>query len=78
MAQLSRFHIRVNHGDKDITVQYYFVHKNYATMSEKEQTKAFDEAVKELDFIYKTYGRFATQTGVERFFKHHGFERTIP
>lgn len=72
-----RFHIRVNTGDNDTTNTYYFIHKNYATVSNDEQYKAFDSAVKELDRIYKNYGRFATSTGVINLFKDFGFEQTI-
>ena len=75
---MQRFHIRVNNGDKDETVMYYFVHKKWNEITEEEQEKAFDKAVKELDRVYKTYGRFATQTGVTRLFESFGFERTLP
>ena len=34
----------------------------------------FNEAVKELNRVYKTYGRFATTTGVIRLFESFGFE----
>lgn len=73
-----RYSIRVNHGDADVTVKYYFVHRNFASMTDEEQNKAFDRAVKELNRIYKTYGRFATESGVVSFFSSFGFERTIP
>lgn len=72
-----RYSIRVNTGDDDITIQYQFVHKDWKNISKEEQDKAFDSAVKELDRVYKTYGRFATQSGVERLFNSFGFERTI-
>ena len=72
-----RFHIRINTGDNDTTNTYYFVHKDYAEISNDEQEKAFDSAVKELDRIYKTYGRFATPTGVVNLFKDFGFEQAI-
>lgn len=68
-----RFSIRVNYGDNDTTVKFDFVHKDWNTMSNDEQYKAFDKAVKELDHIYKTYGRFATTTGVLRLFDSFGF-----
>ena len=66
-----RFHIRVNTGDKDITKMYWFVHKQWSTLSEEEQAK-------ELNHIYKDYGRFATSVGVHKFFDSHGFEITVP
>lgn len=69
-----RYNIRVNNGDDNITVKYEFVHKDYATMTNEEQDKTFNEAVKELDRIYKNYGRFATTTGVVRLFNSFGFE----
>ena len=37
---------------------------------------AFNDAVTELNRVYKNYGRFATQTGVTRLFESFGFERT--
>lgn len=73
-----RYHISVNNGDNDVTVKYYFVHKNWNTISKDESDKAFDAAVKELDRIYKTYGRFATEVGVCRLFESFGFDRTYP
>lgn len=69
-----RYNIRVNSGDDDVTIKYEFVHKDYANLSAEEQDKAFDKAVKELDRIYKTYGRFATTAGVVRLFNSFGFE----
>ena len=72
------FHIRVNTGDHDVTRMYWFVHKQYATLTAEEQSEDWDKAVKELNHIYKDYGRFATPTGVMRFFGAHGFEITIP
>ncbi len=71
-----RYHIRVNTGDKDKTHMYYFVHESWQTVSEDYTDKAFDVAVSELNRIYKTYGRFATQTGVIRLFKSFGFMQT--
>lgn len=73
-----RYHISVNNGDKDVTVKYYFVHKDWNTISKEESDKAFDAAVKELDRIYKTYGRFATEVGVCRLFESFGFDRAYP
>lgn len=71
-----KYHIRVNHGDDDKTVQYHFVHKDWATISQEDSDVAFNDAVTELNRIYKTYGRFATQVGVLRLFDSFGFERT--
>ncbi len=73
-----RYKIRVNNGNENVTIQYYFYHKDYETMTREEQDAKFDEAVKELNRIYKTYGRFATQTGVTRLFESFGFVRTMP
>jgi len=70
------FHIRVNIGDKNETIQFYFSYKD-SSASEKEQTEQFDKAVKELNHIYDDYGRFATVVGVTRLFASFGFERTI-
>ena len=69
-----RYNIRINHGDNDITTRFEFVHKNWKTISAEESDKAFNEAVKELNRVYKTYGRFATTTGVIRLFESFGFE----
>lgn len=73
-----RFHINVNVGDKDETVRFFFIHKDFETLSDNEQNVAFDKAVKELNHIYKDYGRFATQIGVTRLFEAFGFERSTP
>ena len=72
-----RYNIRVNTGDNDVTHVYYFVHKDWNNISQEDSDKAFHEAVTELNRIYKTYGRFATQVGVTRLFESFGFERTI-
>ena len=69
-----KFSIKVNYGDADTTASFDFVHKNWNVLSSEEQTEAFDKAVKELDRIYKTYGRFATTTGVLRLFNSFGFD----
>lgn len=69
-----RYFIRVNNGDNDTAVKYSFVHKDWDKLSKEEQDKAFDNAVKELERIYKSYGRFATTTGVIRLFSSFGFE----
>lgn len=71
------FHIRVKTGDKDMVHQYHFAYKDQS-VSDKEQAKKWDKAVKELNHIYQDYGRFATRTGVYRFFDYHGFEMTVP
>ena len=44
-----RYSIRINHGDNNITTQFYFVHKDWQTISQEESNKAFDKAVKELN-----------------------------
>ena len=71
-----RHRIRVNVGDKNVTVLFYFIHKDWATISEEESARLFDEAVKELNHVYKDYGRFATGIGVTKLFESYGFERT--
>ena len=72
-----RFHINVNYGDADTTKLFWFVHKNYQNLSDDEQALEFDKAVKELDRIYKTYGRFATTVGIKRLFDSFGFEESV-
>lgn len=72
-----RYFIRVNHGDANLTVKYSFVHKDWQSLSKEEQDAAFNNAVIELDRIYKTYGRFATQVGVLRLFNFFGFELSM-
>ena len=74
---MTRYHINVKTGDDNVTNTYYFVHKQWADISPEESDKAFDNAVHELDYIYKTYGRFATSVGVIRLFDKFGFENTI-
>lgn len=69
-----RYFIRVNNGDNNTTVKYSFVHKDCDKLSKEEQDKAFDSAVKELERIYKSYGRFATTTGVIQLFSSFCFE----
>ena len=75
--QTVKYNISINHGDNNTTTRFYFVHKDYQTLSKEEQDKAFDAAVKELNHIYKDYGRFATTVGVCKLFEKFGFERTI-
>lgn len=72
-----RYNIRVNYGDADITKKFEFVHKSWNSLSNEEQDKAFDDAVKELNRVYSTYGRFATSTGIIRLFDSFGFELSI-
>lgn len=57
-----RYNIRI----KDVTTKFYFVHKDYQTLNEEQQSVEFDKAVKELERVYKTYGRFATEKAVDR------------
>lgn len=73
-----RYNIRINIGDKDVTTKFYFVHKDYQTLNEEQQNVEFDKAVKELERVYKNYGRFATEKAVESLFRGFGFERTVP
>lgn len=72
-----RYNIRVNYGDSDITKKFEFVHKSWNSLSNEEQDKAFDKAVKELNRVYSTYGRFATSTGIIKLFDSFGFELSI-
>lgn len=72
-----RYHIRVKTGDNNKTHMYWFIHKDHATMTNDEMDEQFDKAVKELNRVYQTYGRFATTTGVVRLFNSFGFEQTI-
>ena len=72
-----RYQIRVNVGSEERTIMFYFVHKEWQSKSDEEQNKEFDDAVKELNRIYKEYGRFATTTAVTRLFDKYGFERSI-
>ena len=70
-----RYNIRINTGDNNHTDTYYFCHQD-PNISQEESDKQFDRAVKELDHIYKDYGRFATSVGVTKLFEKFGFERT--
>ena len=63
-----RYNIRITHGDNEFVKTYYFVHKKWNTISKEDSDKAFNDAVQELNHIYKTYGRFATETGILRLF----------
>ena len=71
-----RYHISVNTGDNNKTVKYFFVHKDWANISQEDSDSAFNDAVTELNRIYKNYGRFATEIGVQKLFDSFGFERT--
>lgn len=67
------FDITINHGDADIEKQYQFIHKDWKNLPESEQRLQFRAAKNELDYVYKTYGRFATQVGIIKLFEHFGF-----
>ena len=73
-----RYSIRVNVGDEDKTVKFQFAHKDFMTLNEEQQNEQFDKAVKELDHIYKDYGRFATTKGVCNLFESFGFIQSTP
>ena len=68
-----RYRIRICTGDNNTERTYHFVHKDYEKLSTEEQDIKFNEAVEELNRIYKNYGRFATNTGVIRLFSSYGF-----
>lgn len=72
-----RYNIHVNSGNENKTISYYFVHKDWATISEEDSNKEFDKAVQELNRIYQNYGRFATEIGVVKLFESFGFIRTM-
>ena len=57
--------------------KFEFVHKSWNSLSNEEQDKAFDKAVKELNRVYSTYGRFATSTGIIKLFDSFGFELSV-
>ena len=69
--------INIAYGDEKIVKTFYFIPKDTSWTIEK-RIEEFDKAVKELDYIYESFGRFATTTGVCNLFKKYGFERTIP
>lgn len=73
-----RYHIRINTGDNNSTHTYYFIHRNYKDLTVDEQNMLFNEAVTELNRVYKDYGRFATSVGVVKLFDSFGFEQTTP
>lgn len=70
-----RYNICINIGDANKTVKFFFVHKDWDIVNKEDSDKDFDAAVKELDRIYKNYGRFATEVGVTKLFESFGFER---
>ena len=72
------FQIKISTGDADKVRVYHFSHKQCDTVSIEQQKDDFDTAVKEINHIYKDYGRFATSVGVLRLFDKFGFERTVP
>ena len=72
-----RFYINVNIGDDERTVKFWFVHKNYDTLSEEEQQADWQKAIDEINHVYKEYGRFATEIGVCKLFNKFGFERSV-
>lgn len=72
-----RYNIRINYGDSNTTKKFYFVHKDTNKLSIEEQNEVFDKVVKELDRIYRTYGKFVTQIGITNLFKHFRFEECI-
>lgn len=69
-----RYNIRIAYGNENNIDTFYFVYKDFNFATKEEQDKAFDTAIKELNFIYSTYGRFATKVGITRLFNHFGFE----
>lgn len=72
-----RYNIRITYGDANITKKFEFIHKSWDFLSNDEQDKAFDKAVKELNRVYSTYGRFATSTDIIKLFDSFGFELSI-
>lgn len=73
-----RYNIRIAYGDKKACRKFYYVHERFNELSEEEQDAAFNDAVTELDRIYKNYGRFATINGINALFKEFGFVETTP
>lgn len=73
-----RYNIRINIGNEDRTVKFYFVHKNWQKLTEDEQQNDWQKALDELNHIYKDYGRFATEAAVTSLFNKFKFERTVP
>lgn len=57
--------------------KFEFVHKSWGSLSNDEQDKAFDKAVKELNRVYSTYGRFVTFTCIIKLFDSFGFELSV-
>lgn len=73
-----RYNIRITYGDKETCKKFYFVHRDWDKLSEDEQNKLFNEAITELNRIYKDYGRFATTVGVSNLFSKYGFDISAP
>ena len=70
-----KYNLMMNHDSIEVSDRIF----GFATPAQKEfnaifREKAFDLAVKELNFIYSTYGRFATKIGITRLSNHFGFE----
>lgn len=73
----SVFGINIVYGTEKFLRKFYFVASDHSRSVEK-QAEEFNTAVKELDFIYTTYGRFATTYGVCALFRKFGFESYEP
>lgn len=73
-----RYNIRITYGDNATCRKFYYVHENFNKLSKEEQDAAFNDAVTELDKIYKEYGRFATTHGINALFKKFGFIESNP
>lgn len=76
-----KFHINIALGDRNYIRRFYFVY-GYPDLnlnvSEEEITDKFDSAVKELNYIYKSFGRFVEAEAVVKLFKKYGFIETVP
>lgn len=62
------FHIRIAFGQR---IQQF----NFATDNDDIAETEFDKAVKELNSIYKTNGKFSTEEEVVNHFSKYGFYR---
>ena len=71
------FHIHIAVGTIEEVRLFHFVALD-RTKSIDEQKTMFNNAVQELNHVYKDYGRFATNFGVIKLFKKFGFEETVP
>ena len=71
------FHIHITVGTVEKVIYFHFVAIDQ-TKSLDEQKAMFNDAVQELNHIYKDYGRFATEYGVLSLFRKFGFEETVP